>query len=54
MGVLQDAPEGSVVVLQACAHNPTGMDPTKEQWRLIADVVQVHIHAIYTTPTSNI
>ncbi|XP_065920111.1 aspartate aminotransferase, cytoplasmic-like isoform X2 [Dysidea avara] len=37
---LKDAPEGSIVLLQACAHNPTGMDPTKEQWRLIADVVQ--------------
>ena len=43
--VLQDAPEGSIVLLQACAHNPTGMDPTKEQWKLIADVVQViHVH----------
>ncbi len=22
-----------------CAHNPTGVDPTKEQWAKIADVV---------------
>jgi hypothetical protein len=35
-GLVEDlsaAPEGSVVVLHACAHNPTGVDPTPEQWR---------------------
>lgn len=37
---LQAAPRGSVVVLQACAHNPTGLDPTPEQWHRIADTVQ--------------
>ncbi|PSC75103.1 aspartate aminotransferase [Micractinium conductrix] len=35
---LQAAPEGSVVVLHGCAHNPTGVDPTPEQWEQIADV----------------
>nr|XP_022911379.1 aspartate aminotransferase, cytoplasmic-like [Onthophagus taurus] len=42
-GMLQDlrnAPERSVVILHACAHNPTGCDPTPEQWEKIADVVQ--------------
>lgn len=28
-----------VIVLQACAHNPTGIDPTREQWQSIAEVV---------------
>jgi len=37
---LSDAKPGSVVLLHACAHNPTGVDPTQEQWRKIADVVQ--------------
>ena len=37
----QAAPEGSIVILHACAHNPTGVDPTKEQWRSIADVMEV-------------
>ncbi len=23
-----------------CAHNPTGIDPTKEQWSQIADLVK--------------
>jgi len=26
--------------LHACAHNPTGVDPTQEQWRQIADVIE--------------
>lgn len=30
---LEAAPEGSVVLLHACAHNPTGADPTEAQWR---------------------
>jgi len=34
---LKQAPEGSVVVLHGCAHNPTGVDPTKDQWQVIAD-----------------
>lgn len=31
---------GDVVLLHACCHNPTGVDPTKEQWDQIAEVVQ--------------
>ena len=37
---LSAAPEGSVVLLHACAHNPTGVDPTLEQWHGILDVVK--------------
>lgn len=33
------ARRNDVIVLQACAHNPTGIDPTREQWQSIADVV---------------
>ncbi|KAJ3484183.1 hypothetical protein NLG97_g7119 [Lecanicillium saksenae] len=32
--------EGDVILLHACAHNPTGVDPTKDQWRKIADVCE--------------
>lgn len=35
---LSSAPENSVVVLQGCAHNPTGVDPTPEQWRTLAQI----------------
>lgn len=40
-GMMEDlkaAPEGSVVILHGCAHNPTGIDPTPEQWQEIADL----------------
>ncbi|KAK9463318.1 pyridoxal phosphate-dependent transferase [Lipomyces oligophaga] len=33
------ATPGSIVLLHACAHNPTGIDPTPEQWKQIAEVV---------------
>ncbi|KAI8637028.1 aspartate aminotransferase [Parasitella parasitica] len=42
-GLLQSmrgAPEGSIYVLHACAHNPTGVDPTREQWKGIAEVMR--------------
>ena len=29
---LEALPEGSAVMLHACAHNPTGVDPKPEQW----------------------
>ncbi|KAF7548812.1 hypothetical protein G7Z17_g6806 [Cylindrodendrum hubeiense] len=37
MRVLQeDAQENDAILLHACAHNPTGLDPTREQWQEIA------------------
>lgn len=60
---LRNAPENSVIILHACAHNPTGgkpafmllnshkliftcclnyaVDPTEDQWRQIADLIEV-------------
>lgn len=32
------AKKGDTLLLHACAHNPTGVDPTREQWKVIADV----------------
>jgi aspartate aminotransferase, mitochondrial len=46
-GMIEDlkaAPNNSIVLLHACAHNPTGIDPTEEQWRKIADVVKEKEH----------
>eukprot|EP00877_Chromochloris_zofingiensis_P004348 jgi/Chrzof1/13914/Cz08g17080.t1 len=37
---LRNAEEGAIVVLHACAHNPTGVDPTLEQWQGIMQVIQ--------------
>jgi len=36
---LRAAPERSAFLLHACAHNPTGVDPTEEQWKVIAQVI---------------
>lgn len=43
IGALKEAPENSVVLLHVCAHNPTGVDPTREQWVKICDLMQVSI-----------
>lgn len=36
---LTSAPEGSTFLLHGCAHNPTGVDPTQEQWQEIATIM---------------
>lgn len=36
---LNQIPAGDVVLLHGCCHNPTGIDPTPEQWKQIADVI---------------
>jgi len=38
-GMLEDisaTPMGSIIMLHAAAHNPTGVDPTEDQWKQIA------------------
>ncbi|CAD5234222.1 unnamed protein product [Bursaphelenchus xylophilus] len=37
---LQNAPDKTVVVLHGCAHNPTGMDPSQDEWKKICEVVK--------------
>ena len=39
LDALHDIPKGDIVLLHACCHNPTGIDPDLEQWRAIADVI---------------
>ncbi|KAK8038213.1 hypothetical protein PG994_014980 [Apiospora phragmitis] len=34
----KEAEEGDVVILHACAHNPTGIDPTRDQWNELAHI----------------
>lgn len=36
---LKNAPEGAIVLLHACAHNPTGVDPTQEQWKELSGLI---------------
>lgn len=37
---LENAPKGSIVLLHAACHNPTGCDPTPVQWVRIARALQ--------------
>ncbi len=36
---LASIPAGDVVCLHACCHNPTGVDPTVEQWQQVAEII---------------
>lgn len=44
IGSIKNAAPGSIIVLHACAHNPTGVDPTQEQWKEIANVIKEKKH----------
>ncbi|OTB04825.1 hypothetical protein M426DRAFT_320408 [Hypoxylon sp. CI-4A] len=41
---LKAAPKGSIFLFHACAHNPTGVDPTQEQWKEISAAVKAQGH----------
>ncbi|KAI1045124.1 hypothetical protein LB505_011926 [Fusarium chuoi] len=34
----KEACDGDVIILHACAHNPTGADLTRQQWETVADI----------------
>jgi len=40
LSTLKSAEQGSIILLHACAHNPTGVDPTEDQWKQIASVMR--------------
>ncbi|HEX8013139.1 MAG TPA: amino acid aminotransferase [Casimicrobiaceae bacterium] len=40
LAALERVPADGIVVLHACCHNPTGVDPATEQWRRIIEVVR--------------
>ena len=49
-GLMEDisaAKDASVILLHACAHNPTGCDPTQDQWKLIATLCQQKKHIVF-------
>ncbi len=39
LDTLRHAPAGDLVLLHACCHNPSGLDPSEDDWRAIADVI---------------
>ena len=40
LDTLSTVPAGDLVLLHACCHNPSGLDPTEDEWRAIADVIE--------------
>ncbi|SCV00519.1 LAMI_0G05578g1_1 [Lachancea mirantina] len=43
---IYSASRGSIFVLHACAHNPTGLDPTEQQWTKILDAMAANDHIV--------
>jgi len=39
-GALESLAPGSIVVLHACCHNPTGVDLSQEQWQAVLEIVR--------------
>jgi aspartate aminotransferase len=43
----QKIPNGSVVLLHACAHNPTGVDLTEDQWKEVSALFKKKQHLAF-------
>ncbi|NLE29972.1 MAG: aspartate/tyrosine/aromatic aminotransferase [Phycisphaerae bacterium] len=39
---IKNLPAKSIVLLHACCHNPTGVDPTPEQWTKLVELSKTH------------
>lgn len=37
---IKNMPPGSIILLHGCCHNPTGIDPTFEQWKELSDLIK--------------
>lgn len=37
---IEKIPDGSVILLHASCHNPTGLDPTADQWRTLSQLIK--------------
>lgn len=44
---VREAPHGSVFLFHACAHNPTGCDPSKQQWVELSQAVKEKRHIVF-------
>ena len=41
---LDRAKQGSIIILHSCAHNPTGLDPSQDQWKQIFNILKKRNH----------
>jgi len=49
-GMMRDvaaAPDKSIFLLHACAHNPTGVDPSREQWAELSQLMLEKQHNVF-------
>ncbi|EGW33964.1 uncharacterized protein SPAPADRAFT_59375 [Spathaspora passalidarum NRRL Y-27907] len=46
LAAIEDAAPGSIFVLHACAHNPTGLDPNEAQWDQILKALEKKQHLV--------
>lgn len=37
---IQKMPKGSIILLQGCGHNPTGVDPSTSQWQKLSQLIK--------------
>ncbi|KAI8851926.1 pyridoxal phosphate-dependent transferase [Chytridium lagenaria] len=44
---LKNIPDESIVLLHACAHNPTGVDPTQDQWKQLSQLIKSKNHLAF-------
>ena len=44
---LESIEDGQVLLIQTSAQNPSGVDPTKEQWREIFDMIKKKKHYVF-------
>jgi aspartate/tyrosine/aromatic aminotransferase len=43
---INKAEDGSLFLMHSCAHNPTGSDPSLEQWDAIREAIQTKNHYV--------
>ncbi|MCI0492666.1 MAG: aspartate/tyrosine/aromatic aminotransferase [Planctomycetes bacterium] len=39
LAAIEKMPPGDAILLHGCCHNPTGIDPTPDQWKTLADAI---------------
>ncbi|KAJ3108438.1 aspartate transaminase aat1 [Phlyctochytrium planicorne] len=44
---IKNLPDESIILLHACAHNPTGVDPTPEQWKQLSTLLKSKGHLAF-------
>lgn len=47
MSDVESADDGSLFLLHACAHNPTGVDPTQDQWAQLSMAMKAKRHVAF-------